>query len=199
MKNFKFKILSALILASSLVPTISVSAEEVNTKTLGTGVIRQELSETNKDKLQSIINSGEWKQYKDSIISEKDTIKKNYESNKALREEIKNKKATIENLRKDIKENNKQLTQDDLSKIKEQLQIVKTDTSSLTDLKGSIRNYSQTIKEDIKNKDFKDVLTQLNNIISSQNSRTEALKKVSADLDTLISIIQTAIADAKTI
>lgn len=199
MKNFKFKILSALILASSLVPTISVSAEEVNTKTLGTGVIRQELSETNKDKLQSIINSGEWKQYKDSIISEKDTIKKNYESNKALREEIKNKKATIENLRKDIKENNKQLTEEDLSKIKEQLQIVKTDTSNLTDLKGSIRNYSQTIKEDIKNKDFKDVLTQLNNIISSQNSRTEALKKVSADLDTLISIIQTAIDDAKTI
>lgn len=199
MKNFKFKILSALILASSLVPTISVSAEEVNTKTLGTGVIRQELSETNKDKLQSIINSGEWKQYKDSIISEKDTIKKNYESNKALREEIKNKKATIENLRKDIKENNKQLTEEDLSKIKEQLQIVKTDTSNLTDLKGSIRNYSQTIKEDIKNKDFKDVLTQLNNIISSQNSRTEALKKVSADLDTLISIIQTAIEDAKTI
>lgn len=200
MKNLKFKVLSTLVAASILVPTLSVSAEEANTKAgIGSGLIRQQKALVNKDKLQNYKNSDEWKQYKASITSKKDTIKQNHETNQALRKEVANKKATIKNLNKDIKQNNKQLSADDLSKIEAQLQVLNADVSQLATLKGSIEKDFQTIKNDVKNKNFQDAEAQFDNIISIQNTRTDGLKKLSAELDTLINLIQTATANAKTI
>lgn len=184
MKNVKLKVLSGLVAASIFIPALSVSAEEVTPSTSPKlGVARE--------KIQEHKNSDEWQQRKASVTAKKDTIKQNYQTNKTLREEIAGKKTTIENLKNTLKQNTKQLSEEDLSKIKAQLETIKTDSSQLTALKGDIKTDFQTIKDDIKNKNFDDAEAQLDNVISIQNTRTTDLKKLSADLDSLITLLQT--------
>lgn len=186
MKNVKLKILSAFVAASILIPVVSASADEASTSSTKLGLVKEQ-----KEKLQEYKNSDGWQQHKTSIISKKDTIKQNYQTNKALREEITNKKITVEDLKNDLKKNKAQINEDDLSKIKAQLEIIKTDTSQLSDLKGDVKKDLQVLKDDLKTKNFDDTETQLDNIISIQNTRTNDLKKLSTDLDSLISLLQT--------
>ncbi|MDS0525144.1 hypothetical protein NNC19_05575 [Clostridium sp. SHJSY1] len=175
MKKLSLKVMTALVAISLIGPTVSTSAVEVGTK------------------IQGYKNSEEWKQNKDEITSKKDTIKKNHETNKALREDIVKKRDAIKNLRKEIKDNNKKLTKEELSKIKEQIGNIKTDKEKLEGLKGVIKKDSEIIKDDLKNKNFADAKIQLDNIISTQNTRTDDLKKLNTDLDTLINIVQSAV------
>lgn len=194
MKNLKTKITAALVIAAILVPSLSVSAAEdnSNSKTIGSGIVRQQ------ERLQNLKNTAEWKTYKATITSKKDTIKQNHEINQGLRKEIADKKTTIRNLKKDIKEGKKKLTAEDLSKIEAQLEIIKNDTTELGEMKGTIKNDFQAIKDEVKNKSFQDAEGKFDDIISIQNKRTEGLKKLSRDLDALVSIIQTAIANSTT-
>ncbi|WML34800.1 hypothetical protein [Clostridium sp. OS1-26] len=190
MKNLKFKIVSALISASLFVPAISVNAAGVTSgaNNLGNGLTKQ----------QKIANKQEWQQYKATITPKKDAIKQNHQTIASLRKEVSEKRATIKTLTKEIKQSNKKLASDDLSKIKTQLQTIKDETSALASTKGAITKDFQTIKTDVKNKNFQDAEAQLDNVISIQNTRIDGLKKLSADMDTLINSLQTVSANVKT-
>lgn len=190
MKNLKFKIVSALITASLFVPAISVNAEGTTSSAnnLGNGLTKQ----------QKVANRQEWQQYKATITPKKDVLKQNHQTIASLRKEVSEKRATIKTLTKDIKQSNKKLTDDDLSKVKTQLQVIKDETSALASTKGAVAKDFQTVKADIKNRNFQDAEAQLGNVISIQNTRIDGLKKLSADMDTLINLLQTVSANAKT-
>lgn len=190
MKNLKFKIVSALITASLFVPAISVNAEGTasGASNLGNRLTKQ----------QKIANRQEWQQYKATITPKKDTIKQNHQTIASLRKEVSAKRATIKTLTKGIKQNKKKLTDDDLSKVKTQLQNIKDETSALSSTKGAVTKDFQTIKTDVKNRNFQDAEAQLDNVISIQNTRMDGLKKLSSDMDTLINLLQTVSANVKT-
>lgn len=192
MKNLKLKVLASVVAITCLIPAISASAEEANTKAtrqLGSGLLKQQ---------QNLETKSEWQQYKPSVTQKKDTIKQNHSTNQALRNEIKEKRTTAKNLTQDIKQNKKKLTSDDLAKIDAELKIINSDVSSLADTKGTIKTAFTTAKDDVKNKNFQDALTQLDNVINIQNTRTDGLKKLSADMDTLINLLQSATANSTT-
>ncbi|MBL4933765.1 hypothetical protein [Clostridium paridis] len=192
MKNLKLKVLASMVAITCLVPAISASAAETSTsatKQFGSGLIKQQ---------QNIETKSEWQQYKPAATQKKDTIKQNHATNQALRNDIKGKRTTAKNLIKDIKQSGKKLTSDDLSKIDAQLQTINSDVSSLAATKDSTKTAFTTVKTDVKNKNFQDALTQLDNVINIQNTRTDGLKKLSADMDTLINILQSATANSTT-
>ncbi|WP_238883494.1 hypothetical protein [Clostridium sp. YIM B02551] len=181
-----------MVAVTCLIPAISASAAETNTnatRQLGSGLIKQQ---------QNLATKSEWQQYKPTITQKKDTIKQNHSTNQSLRNEIKEKRTTAKNLTKDIKQSGKKLTSDDLSKIDAQLKTINSDISSLTDTKGTIKTAFTTAKDDVKNKDFQGATTQLDNVINIQNTRTDGLKKLSADMDTLINLLQSATANSTT-
>jgi hypothetical protein len=192
MKNLKLKILASAVAITCLVPAISASAAETSTsptKQLGSGLIKQQ---------QNLETKSEWQQYKPAATQKKDTIKQNHATNQALRNDIKGKRTTAKNLIKDIKQSGKKLTSDDLSKIDAQLKTINSDVSSLAETKDSTKTAFATIKTDVKNKNFQDALTQLDNVINIQNTRTDGLKKLSSDMDTLINLLQSATANSTT-
>lgn len=186
MKNLKTKIIASIVAATILVPTFSVYAEEtgtVSTDKLGTAFVKQQERLQAKQTLQ---------QEKAVMIQKKDTIKENHKTNAALRQEIIQKRTTVKNLIKDIRENKKQLASDTLEKIEKELEAVKNEKTSLEDTKGTIKKAFETVKTDIKAKNFQDAKTQLDSIISIQNTRTEGLKKLSTELDNIINLLNTA-------
>ncbi|MFL0195242.1 hypothetical protein ACJDU8_06630 [Clostridium sp. WILCCON 0269] len=190
MKSVKIKLISSLAAASLMVSlgTASVFAKETNSK-IETALVNQQ---------QRIENRQERQQAKDAMLPKKDTIKQNHATNEALRKEISQKRASVKSMRQDIKSNNKQLTSDDLSKIQEQLKIIDGDVSSLESLRGTINTAYEKVKDDMKNKNYQDAQSQLDTIISIQNTRTTDLTKLNTDMDALISILQSAEANAKT-
>ncbi|MDD7796179.1 hypothetical protein [Clostridium sp. 'White wine YQ'] len=192
MKNLKLKVLASALAITCLIPAISASAEEANTnatRQFGSGLLKQQ---------QNLETKSEWQQYKPTITQKKDTIKQNHSTNQALRNEIKEKRTTAKGLTKDIRQNKKKLSSDDLAKIDAALKTINSDVSSLADTKGTIKTAFTTAKDDIKNKNFQDALTQLDNVINIQNTRTDGLKKLSTDMDTLINLLQSATANSTT-
>lgn len=188
MKSMKMKVISSLV-ATSLILTLSVStvkAEENNSGALSSLLNQQKRIEDRQERQDA----------RKTMEPTKATIKQNHTANIALREEIKQKKAAIKTITKDIKTNHKQLTSDALSKIEAQAKAVKDDVSSLKSLNGTISPISQKIKDNIKNKNYKAAETELDSIISIQNTRTSDLKKLSSDMDSLLSILQSAEAAA---
>jgi len=85
-----------------------------------------------------------------------------------------------------------------LSKIKAQVQVIKNQTAALASTKGTIKQALETMKNAIKNKNYHEAIAQLDKIISIQNTRIDGLKKLSTDMDTLISLLKTALTNAKT-
>ena len=188
MKNVKVKIISGLISASLLIPTITTLAEET-TNTPSNGELTKQQKLENKQNLA---------QYKGTIKSKKAIIKENNATLDSLRKEVSEKRATIKSLISDVKENKKQLSKDDLSKIKAQVQVIKNQTAALASTKGTIKQALETMKNAIKNKSYQEAIAQLDKIISIQNTRIDGLKKLSTDMDTLISLLKTALTNAKT-
>lgn len=185
MKSLKLKVISSLIAATLIVPAVAVHAEGTNTNssTIGSGLVKYEQNLQNREQRQ---------QFKAAMSQKKDTIKKNYETNQGLRKTIADKRATIKTTIKDIKQNNKQLTSEDLAKIESQSNVIKADTSSLEATKGTIKTAFDQFKTDVQNKNYDAASSQLDNVISIQNTRTSDLTKLSSDLDSLINLLQTA-------
>ena len=136
-------------------------------------------------------------QYKEDILAKKQAVIQNYQKNVALGKEIAEKRVTIKNLVAKIKDSQKQLTADDLSKVKAQAQTINEDVSSLTSTNSAISDDFITVIKDIGTRSFEKIKTDLDNIAAIQNERTKALNKLSADMDTMIKSLQTAMTNAK--
>jgi chromosome segregation ATPase len=191
MKNVKAKVLAALVAATILIPTASVYAAETTT------TATKDKYATAISKQQAKLDQLKAKLEDKTLLSEKKLqIKQAQETNSALRKEIAAKKTTMEALKKEISQKKAQLSPDDKAKIKAQLEVVKTQLSSAKDMKGSIKEDLATIKADIKDKNFDAAKAELDSIITVQNSRTENLKALSSSIDTLINLMQTALASA---
>lgn len=178
------KLISAVIAMAIILPSSAVYAKTPN---FGGGLLKQQQNQANKAALQ---------QYRSDISSKKDTVKQNNETNKNLRQAIAQKKATIKGLIQNIKQSGKQLNSTDLSSIQAELQTIDNDIASLQTLNGSIKQAYTTIKNDIKNKDYKAAESQFDSIIDTQNTRTTDLTNLSADMDKLISELQKAVSDS---
>lgn len=189
MKNLKFKVISSLIAATLIIPAAAVHAEGTNTS-LGSGLIKQQ------QRLQTV---QERQQFKAAMLQKKDTIKKDHETNQALRKTIAEKRSTVKAINKDIIQNHKLLSTDDLTKIESQLKIIQTDVLALEATKDTIKQAFEQFKTNVQNKNYDAAQTQLDGVISIQNTRTTGLNKLSSDLDTLISLLQNASSNATTV
>lgn len=188
MKNVKLKVLSAIMVATLVVPAVTAKADTVSApKKFGMGLIKQQ---------QNLAARQDWTQQKSTLLPKRDTIKQNAATNKALREEVKSKEQSVKGIYKDIAQNHKELTADDLAKVRSQLAVIDSDADTLSSTKGTIKTAKETIKSDLKSKNIQDAEIQLDNVISIQNTKTDGLKKLSTDLDNLISILQAAEANA---
>jgi len=136
-------------------------------------------------------------QYKEDILAKKQAVIQNYQKNVALGKEIAEKRVTIKNLVAKIKDSQKQLTADDLSKVKAQAQTINEDVSSLTSTNSAIADDFKTVIKDIGTRSFEKIKTDLDNIAAIQNERTQALNKLSADMDIMMKLFQTAMTNAK--
>lgn len=184
MKNLKFKVISSLV-ALTLIFPVAIHAEGTSNDTtkLGSALIKQqERLQTVKERLA----------FKASMTEKKDTIKKDHETNKTLRKAITEKRANVKAINKDIMQSHKQLTSEDLSKIEAQLQLIQSDKTPLEATKGTIKTAFEQFKTEVKNKNYTAAEPQLDKVVSIQNARTAGLTKLSSDLDTLISLLQTA-------
>jgi chromosome segregation ATPase len=190
MKNVKSKVLAAFVAATILLPTASAYAEGITTKSKLMNTITKQ---------QERIENIKLKQDQKAILSQKkDSIKQIHETNSVLRKQIAEKKSTLKSINKEILENHKQLTSEDLTKIQAQLQVVETKLGALGDTKGTIKAEFEKVKTSIKDKNFDAASTELDNIISIQNTRTDSLKNLNSEMDTLISMLKTALANATT-
>lgn len=192
MKNLKLKVISSLLATALIIPAAAVHAEGTTTDTtkLGSTLIKQQ---------QHLLTVQERQQFKTAMTQKKDTIKKNHETNQALRKAITDKRTTVKTINKDIMQNHKQLTSEDLGKVQSQLKVVQSDVSTLEATKDTIKQAFAQFKTDVQNKNYDAALAQLDNVISIQNTRTNSLTKLSADLDTLISLLQTASSNSTTV
>ncbi len=182
MKNLKAIILSSMLAISLVVPTVGVHAAQ--TSKLATAITNQ----------QAKLAANQ--QIKADLAQKKDIIKQNHQSNVAIKAQIATKKNTIKSIQADIVKNHKQLTSEDLANLQAQLTVVQADVSALENTRDTAKQALAQVKADIQNKDYTAAMTGLDNIISIQNTRTSALNKLSADLDTTLSLLQTAAANA---
>jgi predicted nucleic acid-binding Zn-ribbon protein len=184
MRNVKFKAVSFLVSASLLLPSVTAHGAALSTSNpaTGSGMVKQQLKAA----------SQEWKDYKAAITPKKETIKKNMQTNDALRKSIVEKRAEVKKIIQSIKQSHKQLQPSDLSEIQNQIKVIAGQVSALGSLKGSIAADNLLIRTDIINKNYQDAEVQLDNILSVQNKRTTALTAISSSLDTLIGLLQTA-------
>lgn len=188
MKNFKFKIIASLLSAALIIPAAAVHAEGTSDSSkLGSALVKQQ------ERLQK---AADLKEFKASMTSKKDTIKKDHETNQALRKAIAEKRTSVKGIVKDIKDSHKILNAEDLSKIEEQMKTIESDKTALEGTKGTIRTAFDQFKTEVKNRNYEAASAELDKIISIQTTRTTGLTKLSTDLDTLISLLQTAASKA---
>lgn len=190
MKKLKLRAISSLIAAALVFPA-AVHAEGTTTDAskLGNGLIKEQ---------QRIQLVQEKQQYKTEFSQKKDTIKKNHETNQGLRKTAADKRAAVKSAITDIKQSKKQLTAEDLTKVQDALNVVQGDVSALEATKSTIKQAFEQFKTDVQSKNFDAAASQLDNVITIQNTRTSALTKLSSDLDSLLNILQTAAANSST-
>lgn len=191
MKNFKLKLVTSLVVAALLIPTIGVYAEgnESTTSKLGNTIVKQQ------NKLQTY---KERREFKDEINGKKDIIKKNHETNQGIRKAISEKRTTVKEINKEIKEKYKLLTSEELEMVNSQLKLIEADKVQLETAKGKIKEAFEQYRKEVENKNYAQAEIQLDNIIGVQKTRTNNLNKLSTDIDSLISLLQTALTNAAT-
>lgn len=185
MKNIKFKVISSLLSAALIVP-MAVHAQGTST-TFGDGLIKEQ---------QHLQLVQERQQFKTNMLQKKDTIKKDHETIQGLRKTVADKRATVKTDINNIKQSKKQLTSDDLSKIEAQLKLIQDDMSALQATNGTIKQAFSQFKTDVQGKKFDAAASDLDKVISIQNTRVSGLTKLSTDLDSLISLLQSASANS---
>lgn len=187
LKKNSSKFIAFLVAALILVPNIAVSAE---TNTSGSKL--SNALGKQQQRIENMQQRQQKQQMKPALTEKKDIIKKNHETNKALREEIAQKRVEVKSIYKDIIQNHKTLTPEDLSKIDAQIKVIQTESNALEATKGTIKAESEQVKSAVKSNSLDEALAHLDKIISIQNFRTESLGKLDTEMGTLISILKTA-------
>ena len=126
--------------------------------------------------------------YAAQIKAERQTIKTNRDTNQGIRVTIKDKLAQIKTL----------VTQDKADKTlkakKDALiaerAVIKADNASRKAINVNLATYWQTVKTDVSNKDYANLVIDLQKIPALQTSKTPILQKLSSDLDALTSILK---------
>lgn len=119
--------------------------------------------------------------YASQIKQEKQTIKTNKETNKALKTAIKDKTQKMKIILKEDK-NNKILA-------KAGKEAVKQDRENLKDINASLKKTREKVKADRTNKDYGKLETDLNAVTTLQASKTSMLQKLSDDLDAVLNML----------
>lgn len=180
MKNVKLKIVSATIAFSIILAGIPFGQVGNTWNTVQASGLTQQIA-----------------QYREDIMARKQTVMQNYQTNVALGKEIEGKKNTVKNMAAKIKDSQKQLNADDISKIKAQAEAVNGDVTRFTSTNKTISDDFVTALKDIGTRSFEKIKTDLDNIIAVQNERTQDLEKLNADMDTMINLLQTAISNSQ--
>lgn len=168
----KKHIISALAL-TMLIP-IGVSAQTLTTKTQPTAKV----ATTQKNAAKA--------PYATQIKAERQIIKKNHETNQAIRDAIKAKISQVKTLVAEDKAN-KNLKSKKVA-LTAQRAVIKADRATLEGIRVNSKAARAINKTDIENKDYAALVNDLNKIAPLQTSKTPVLQKISADLDALISI-----------
>ncbi|MFL0245463.1 hypothetical protein [Candidatus Clostridium stratigraminis] len=185
MKKLKLKVISSLISAALIMP-MAVHAQGTST-TFGDGLIKQQ---------QHLQLVQERQQFKANMLQKKDTIKKNHETIQGLRKTVTDKRAAVKAAINNIKQSKKQLTSDDLSKIEAQLKLIQNDMSTLQATNGTMKQAFTQFKSDVQGKKYDAAASDLDKVISIQNTRISKLTNLSSDLDSLLSLFQSASANS---
>lgn len=184
MKKIKSKLIAAVAAAFILMPAVSAYAETAPQSGSTSNFLQKQ---------QQRIQKLQQKQQMSPALSEKKAvIKSNHETNSALRAEIKQKRSDIKAIYKDISQNNKTISDEDLAKINDQLEVIQAQIDKLASTKGTIKKEADLVKEAVKNGNLDEALLHLDNIISIQNTKTDYLKSLNTELADYISILKTA-------
>lgn len=188
MKKLKLKVISSLISAALIIPmAVHAQGTSATAGKLGDGLIKQQ---------QHLQLVQERQQFKANMLQKKDTIKKNHEAIQGLRKTVTDKRATVKTDINNIKQSKKQLTSDDLSKIEAQRKLIQNDVSAIQATNGTIEQAFTQFKSDVQSKKFDEATSDLDKVISIQNTRISELTKLNADLDSLLNLLQSASANS---
>lgn len=179
MKNLKAKLMSILILGSIMTPIASVNAAN-----LGSGLAKEQ---------QKLLNQ----QTRQQIQQIKQTIKSNDATNIGLKNQNMELRKNIKTIIQQIKQSKNVLPTADLTNIENQAATVKQDVATLQATQANMQADRSAVKSDEHSKNYQDLITQLNNIISVQGTRTVDLQKTNQDLNTLLNLVKTAQADSE--
>lgn len=168
------KILPFAIAVALLVPTIASAKALTTVPTPSTEAV-------------STLGNSARAPYASKIKSERATIKANTAKDKSIRSTIKVKQAQVKTL----------ITQDKSSKTlkakKDALAadkaVIKADTAILKGININLKTDWQVTKTDKTNKDYAKLVTDLGKIPVLQNSKTQVLQKISSDLNSIISVL----------
>jgi septal ring factor EnvC (AmiA/AmiB activator) len=191
MKKIESKLIAAIVSVLILMQAVPVSAE-TNNPFPG-------LTNTLTKQQQKLENAKQRQQIKAALAAKKDIIKNNHETNSALRKEIAGKRTEVKTIRKDIKDNKRQLNSEDIAKIEAQLKAIGSQSAELQATKGTIKAEFALVKAAVKNLKLDEAISHLDKIISIQNTRTEGLKNLNSQMDSLISILKTAVENSTTV
>ncbi|HEY5561204.1 MAG TPA: hypothetical protein VIK72_05500 [Clostridiaceae bacterium] len=126
--------------------------------------------------------------FADQIKAVRTTIKANYNTNQAIRDEIKVKLAEVKTL----------IAQDKASKtlkakkdaLKTQRTVIKSNRTILKATNVTMTADRASIKTDKANKDYVALVSELQNIPSLQTSKIPTLQKINSKLDSIINLLK---------
>ncbi|MBU3188402.1 hypothetical protein K9O30_03380 [Clostridium bowmanii] len=124
--------------------------------------------------------------YVSQIKLERETIKKNHDTNQVIKDDIKGEIAQVKTLIAQDKANKTLKSKKEA--ITAQRVVIKADRDILEGININLKANRNTNKTDIANKDYATLVNDLNKIAPLQTSKTPVLQKISSDLDTLISL-----------
>ncbi len=172
------KIMPLALVVAMLVPTM-VSAQALTTQTKPTTVSAQAVASTGTKSARA--------PYASEIKAQRATIKANRATNKAIRTTIKGKQAQVKKLIAQDKANKTLKAKKDA--LTAQRAIIKGDNDSLKGINTNLKAAWNTVQTDETNKNYPNLVTDLQKIPALQTSKTPVLQKISSDLDTLISLL----------
>lgn len=160
------KIIAALVISFLMLPIAFAYAEETNP------VDRAQLT-----------------QFREQVKQKQAIIKENKTKNQALRESVKAKSQEVKGIIKTMRKNKTTFTMEQLDAIAAKVQAIKQERQNIAGI-SSLTLEHEKFRTNRANKNFEAALQNLDNIISIQSQRNEALERLSADLDALLASIK---------
>ena len=188
MNKLNRKILTAIVIASMVVPMTTVMAaqkESAKPSVQNAGAVKKQEV---KEKVSDLKEKHE--AFKLEMKANKETIKQNNEDLQAVRKEIVSKKQEINKILEGLIENKKVIPSDLLAAIKAQQAVIKADLQAVNSGKGSLDKASKEAVEQVKGNNAEGVVKGLDNVIAKQEARLAALKKLNGDLDVLVKLVK---------